>query len=185
MRNIQKQEIINLVVDSRKILLLTFFLFVVGVSCGIFLEICISQGEKEALQGFLSQYLFPLSKNTYYPNPFPIATLSYFIEFVILTLMGLTILGIPAGILIIMSKGIVIGFSCSILVSSFGLKGIVYILLTILPQSLFIIPAYLIACSLAFIIHKKKSSYILLNSLLFLMVFVGCAIEGLVFAILL
>ncbi len=59
--------------------------------------------------------------------------------------LGLTIIGIPAILLIVFIRGLILGFSVGFLVMQKGIIGIILSLLAVLPQNLFFIPAFIVA----------------------------------------
>lgn len=68
---------------------------------------------------------------------------------ILLFLLGLTIIGIPLIWLLVFVKGLVIGFSVGFIVNQLGLKGLLFVTVSIAPHNVIIIPLYIIASSLA------------------------------------
>lgn len=59
----------------------------------------------------------------------------------ILCVLGLTIIGLPLILIIIFFRGFVLGYTVGFLIRSMGIKGILFSLLSILPQNILIIPS--------------------------------------------
>jgi stage II sporulation protein M len=59
--------------------------------------------------------------------------------------LGLTMIGIPATLIIDVLKGYTIGFTVSFFVNSMGIKGIWFSLLSVMPQNIIYIPCIIIA----------------------------------------
>lgn len=59
--------------------------------------------------------------------------------------LGLTVIGIPLTLVIIFSRGFILGFTTGFLVQQKSFQGVLVILMTILPQNLLFIPVVLIA----------------------------------------
>lgn len=59
--------------------------------------------------------------------------------------LGLTMVGIPATLIIDVLKGYTIGFTVSFFVNSMGIKGIWFSLLSVMPQNIIYIPCIIIA----------------------------------------
>lgn len=68
----------------------------------------------------------------------------------LLWLFGIIIIGVPLTFCIISLRGFVIGFTVSFLFKEFGLNGILFSLLAILPQNIFIIPGLIIISVISF-----------------------------------
>lgn len=67
----------------------------------------------------------------------------------ILCLLGLTIVGIPIILIIIIIKGFTIGFTISFAISGMGIKGIWIAMAGVLPQNIIYIPCIIICSVLA------------------------------------
>lgn len=109
----------------------------------------------------------------------------------IIWILGLTSVGLLIIPLIIVWKGVAIGFTVGFLVKGFGLKGFTFSLAGLLPHYLFMIPGLLaigaVGTSNSIYIGKGRRSkinqmdineYSILMLLFFLIIIVGCCIEG-------
>lgn len=64
--------------------------------------------------------------------------------------LGLSLAGIPFLSFILFTKGMQVGFSCMLYIESYALKGIVGIVLTLIPFVLFELIAFLLLCAVAY-----------------------------------
>ncbi|WP_422443864.1 stage II sporulation protein M [Thermoanaerobacterium sp. DL9XJH110] len=60
-----------------------------------------------------------------------------------LCVLGLTVIGLPLILALIFFRGFVLGFTVGFFIGELGIKGIIFSLLSILPQNIIIIPAIL------------------------------------------
>ncbi len=79
-------------------------------------------------------------------------------------ILGLTVLGVPLVLLFIFIKGAILGFTSSFIISQMGSKGILFIIYSLIPQNLIIMPAFIFysASSLAialFIFNNRILKY--------------------------
>lgn len=59
--------------------------------------------------------------------------------------LGLTVIGIPLTLIIIFSRGFILGFTTGFLIQQKSFQGILVVLLTVLPQNILFVPVILIA----------------------------------------
>lgn len=172
------------------------FVFSLGLSIGIFMELLLSAADRENIGLFLDSYVF---ENLAGIDLLPVFLQSIFINFglfFIMILAGISIIGFPAILLALLYKGASLGFSSALLIDTLGVKGVFTILLTLAPQNIILLPALLIAAiaslSLAFSllatgpkgIKKSLTSYagnfITCYLVIGVSLFVGCLIETLI-----
>ena len=207
MRKYRPQEVISLLTNSNSTFALSIFFFLAGISAGVFLVLIMDPSEKGTVSSYLMQY-FTAADTFEYPNPFFSSMSSNLLLLIIITLAGLSIFGFPIALLAIMYKGMALGFSASLLIDSMALKGAFTVLITMVPQNMIIIPAFIVAVTAAenYGLLKIKtigggsrssvrnntskknttnmlSSFLFLNLLLTATITVGCIIEALLFPI--
>ena len=165
-------------------------LFISGFLMGIFLSKYMELSDTNTLTSFINVITTSMDKYQYFVNEFFIGIV--FILFVFL--LGTSIIGIPLISLIIFSKGLQIGFSCTLFLATYQFKGILGICLTLFPQLLFdtlatfIISASAIQLSMylmySCISNQKIDSKKLLNNVLndisisFIIVFIGSYLKA-------
>lgn len=128
----------------KQVYLYISILVVVGFCMGIFLSNYIDVKDTANLSAYLTTVNDGVDKYDYFVNQFFIGIL--FILFVFL--LGTSIIGIPVVSFITFTKGLQIGFSCALFVCTYQMKGIVGILLTLLPQVIMdLLATFLISAS--------------------------------------
>lgn len=105
-------------------------------------------------------------------------------------LLGLTVIGFPLILMIIFTRGFVLGFTVVFLIQQKGLWGALIALLAIFPPNLLSLPAYILAAAAAinfslFLIKAKNTtlanyalSYLILMIVLGLIMLAAALIEG-------
>lgn len=115
-----------------------------GILVGILLSNYIDVNDSKTLSSYLTTIDSGVNKYDYFIGQFFSGIV--FITFVFL--LGTSIIGIPIISFIAFTKGLQIGFSAALFVCTYHLKGIVGILLTLLPQVAFdLIATFLISAS--------------------------------------
>lgn len=190
----------GLAFESTGAILLSVFLFLTGISTGIFLELTMAADEKSNLASYLQQFL-STDSTVDYPNPFTASlTNNLFLLFVIF-LAGLSVLGVPVALAALLYKGVALGFSCGLIMESLSTRGITVILTALVPQNLLLIPVFLLATAAAFnyarialasrkvpikkSLRETSSYYILLILFMAFIVVIACAIETVLYPIVL
>lgn len=111
---------------------------------GVVVSNSIDVSDVKNLSAYLTTIDSGIDKYDYFVSQF--FTGIVFILFVFL--LGTSIAGIPIISFIAFTKGLQIGFSCALFLCSYQLKGIVGILITLIPQVLFdLVAAFLISAS--------------------------------------
>lgn len=104
-----------------------------GIVSGLLFSSFIDVNDIQQLSSFLTMIDEGVDAYTYFVNSF----FSSVILIVFLFFLGTSIVGVPLISFFAFSKGLQIGFSCALFVYTYKLKGIVGILLTLLPQIVF------------------------------------------------
>lgn len=148
MRKNKWHEAFQLAAGSRAALLLSTILFLSGSSAGVFLELAMDSNEKQLMAQFLRAFLAAGGNSA--PNPFELLASGIELNLFLLAMMmlaGLSAIGFPAAHLIVLYKGMAIGFSASLILETSASRGIPSLLLSMLPQNLLLIPAFLLAAA--------------------------------------
>lgn len=115
-----------------------------GLCMGIILSNYIDINDIHNLSSYLTTIDSHVNKYDYFISQFFTGIL--FILFVFL--LGTSVAGIPIISFVVFTKGLQIGFSCALFVATYQMKGIVGILLTLLPQVFFdLLATFLISAS--------------------------------------
>lgn len=187
---------------DKKTLLVSSFIFLTGISTGVFLELTMSPEEKSGLAIYLQQYLAMDSGTFQYPNPFFSSLAGNLLLLLIIFLAGLSVLGFPAAPVVLGYKGMALGFCTGLIAETLKSRGILVVLTSLLPQNLILIPAFILASSSALnygilsLRSRKKSgikknlneisgSYICLMIALAIAVIAACGIEAILYPVVL
>ncbi len=150
MKKYKIQQVSSLALGNQKAIFLSAFLFLIGISAGVFLELSMDSADKMHAAQFLNQYLYVNDASGIdYGNPFFSSTGANLFLLILMMLSGLSTIGFPAAYLIIIYKGMALGFSAGLILENFAISGIATILVSMVPQNLLLIPAFILAASAA------------------------------------
>ncbi|SKC72417.1 stage II sporulation protein M [Maledivibacter halophilus] len=180
--------------------LMTYFFvllfFMIGISAGAFMSKALTETENKELIGYLRDF-FSIVDSKAIDN-FSILKQSLLNNFqtgIIIWVLGVTVIGIPFILLLIGLRGFIIGFTVGFFVKQMGLKGVIFSLVSILPQNILIVPATIfigvlgISFSLMLIRSKtrKNKQYNIVNqfflystviAVVHIVITVGCLVEA-------
>lgn len=168
----------------------------VGISSGAFTVKALSDQHKGELISYMESFFQILSQKSF--DAFSVLKQSLInnLQTGILTwILGVTIIGIPLILLIIVIRGFILGFTVGFLIEQMGLSGFFFSIFAILPQNLFIIPGIIIiaviAISFSVMIIKSKLNknyqidmgrqfmlYSTVISMVFLVILIGSIVEA-------
>ena len=188
--------IISSMQGNLKILLGVLFSLILGVSLGAFNEVQLSYGAKENIQEFLNSTMFTSGTSDE-------TTLSQLLLksistngglFLIILIAGISIFAFPAVFFALIYKGASLGFASALLMDTLGMKGVLLIVLKLLPSNLFLVPALILAATsslkLSFgllsagssnfkrKLQSKAGPYLIFQGILGIIVLGGCFIEA-------
>ncbi len=122
------------------LLALVLILFLMGLTFGVLAANVLEKEQQQDLIGFVNQGLHggAFLQNNIYTRQTVISNLQtvFFLFF-----MGISVIGVPLALLLIFTRGFILGFSFSFLFQAMGYKGLALSILGILPHNLFILPA--------------------------------------------
>ena len=120
--------------------ILILILFLMGIIFGVLATSVLDPAQRDNLLSYLNQGLRGeiFISNSVYTRQTIIANIKtvFFLFF-----MGISVIGVPLALLLIFTRGFIIGYSTSFLLKTMGFKGLVLILTGVIPHNLFIIPA--------------------------------------------
>ncbi len=141
MRRGMSTAITSLVTGNFAILAAVAFCFLMGISLGAFTALLLSAEAKEGIRSFLDfNLLLSGPTGNVFPDLFLKSAFVNFGLFLIILLAGVTIIGFPAAFLALLYKGAALGFSSALLMDTLHAKGVLLVLLTLLPPNLILIP---------------------------------------------
>jgi stage II sporulation protein M len=121
------------------LLALVFILFVMGVIFGALAVRVLDKTQVTDLMNYLNQGLHgPITNNQAYTRQTIIANVQmvFFLFF-----MGISVIGVPLALLLVFTRGFILGFSTGFLFQTMGVKGFVLTMAGIVPHNLLFIPA--------------------------------------------
>ncbi|MDD3839173.1 MAG: stage II sporulation protein M [Clostridia bacterium] len=193
-----KTFIVEHISNHLMIYIIVFFCFVAGISAGAYTVGSISSEQKEELSDFLKSSSTILDDDSLDNNIiFKRSLINNFQSLGLIWILGITIIGIPAILIVVGIKGFIIGFTVGFLINQMNFKGIVFVLLSILPQNIIFVPATIVMGVMAisyslFILRIKKKGkwvdkqllkrqfllYILVFFILSIIFLLGCIMES-------
>lgn len=210
MKKYKLETVASLAFANRRAIMISAFLFLIGISAGVFLELSMAESDKMHAAEFLNQYLYldtGSSDQLQYPNPFFSSTGSNLFMLAVMFISALSQIGFPVAYIVLIYKGMALGFSAGLLLERFAADGAAALCTSLLPQNLILIPAFIVAAATSqnhalSSLHQhasnrrraagnKKSSrkpssgcdcLIIVYILLALAVITGCAVESIIFA---
>jgi stage II sporulation protein M len=121
-----------------------FFLlvaFVIGVCAGAFTVNGLSTAQKDELSNYFQGFLGLLNNQSVDSSELFSAALIENLKIVAaLWVLGVTIIGIPFIYLLIGIKGFITGFSSGFIISSIGMKGVLFTIFALLPKEIILVP---------------------------------------------
>ena len=173
--------------------------FIAGISAGIFLELMMNPDKKADVVQYLLQLPVTGPSNMNFPNPFSASFANNLLLLLLVFTAGLSVFLFTAALPVLFYKGLTIGFSTCLIMEALSFKGISLITLSIMPQNILIVPAFIFAAAgctnyallklpgrrgfrnreTPISIKHYCSSFILPAA----MIFLGCIVEGLLFPI--
>lgn len=124
------------------LVILVLILFIMGGIFGSFSAWCLNDFQKQELFTYAQTGLqlpqSSLNEPDVYVGRIIITNLQtvFFLFF-----MGISVIGVPLALLLLFTKGFILGFTVAFLLQMFGLKGLLLLIVGVLPHNLLLIPA--------------------------------------------
>lgn len=170
--------------------------FSIGLAIGGFTIKSLGDGDKQELLTYMNSFFKVYSEESVSGlTVFFQSAKNNFFSILIIWVLSLTIIGVPAALIVVGFRGFILGFSVGFFIDSMGLKGLIFSLIGITLQNIVYIPCLLItaALSLTFsmsVIKRKKGknfygqknegvlSYSMIIGIIFLVTLIGSLVEG-------
>lgn len=122
------------------LLALVTILFFMGIIFGVLAAGVLERDQIEMLVNFIHQSFH--TKSNYINHAYTRQTIVANIQTVFfLFFMGISVIGVPLALLLIFTRGFILGFSIGFLFQNLGFKGFILALTGVVPHNLLIIPA--------------------------------------------
>jgi stage II sporulation protein M len=118
---------------------LVLILFLMGIIFGVLAAGVLDKHQKIDLLNYLNQGLHgQITQNQVYTRQTILANIQmvFFLFF-----MGISVIGVPLALLLVFTRGFILGFSSGFLFQTMGLKGFILTMVGIIPHNLLFIPA--------------------------------------------
>lgn len=136
------------------------FIFILGVVSGSVAVKSLTLGQKKELIECLSLFMTCLARDNIENPSFLAVAVQELKSLFCIWLMGITVIGLPFALLILLVKGFIIGFTVGFLTQQMIVKGIIFAVLAVLPHNLLAVPVYIVASaaavSFSFFLLKKR-----------------------------
>lgn len=121
--------------QNKKILNILILLSIIGFILGIIFVVFIAKNDHTYIKEYMSQYIKNINDgNINYLVCFKDNFLINIVIFIFIFLLGISVIGIPIIVLIYFTKIFIIGFSITSFILSFKLKGLLYVLIYLIPN---------------------------------------------------
>ncbi|MBB3867324.1 stage II sporulation protein M [Geobacillus sp. NFOSA3] len=143
--------------------LFVIVLFLMGVIFGAIVVNSLNFSQKQDLYYYLTQFFGQVSKGNI-ASAHDMFQQSYFHNLKYVALMwvlGISIIGLPIILILLFLKGIVVGFTVGFLVNQMGWQGFLLSFVSVMPQNLIIIPAFVImgVISVSFSLQMVRNQF--------------------------
>lgn len=177
LKNIVKSKINQ----NKKILGFIILLFVIGFIAGTVFMTILSKTDQSYVKEYMSSYIENIQNNNLnYLSCFKESFLANILLFIVIFLLGISVIGIPIIIFIYFFKSFILGFSITTFILAFGLKGMLYTIIFLIPHILIytlltILTIYAVKVSIYFIysiFHKLDiNSKVIMNQYFKILIF--------------
>lgn len=152
-----KMAISKHVREHSSIYLFVFVLFLMGVIFGAIIVNSMTFSQKEDLYFYLNRFFGQVSEGKVATsNEMFQQSFLHNIKYLgLMWILGISIIGLPVILIMLFLKGIVVGFSVGFLVNQMGWKGFLMSFVSVFPQNLLMIPAFLIMSTAGIAISLK------------------------------
>ncbi|WP_426982502.1 stage II sporulation protein M [Bacillus cabrialesii] len=159
-----KDMFLGHVKDHLSLYIFVSVLFFMGVIFGAIIVNSMTISQKEDLYYYLSQFFGQLSdgKQASASDMFGQSIFHNAKYLGLMWILGISVIGMPLIFIMIFLKGIVVGFTVGFLVNQMGISGFFLSFVSVLPQNVLLIPAYLImgTCAIAFSLKLIRQLFV-------------------------
>jgi stage II sporulation protein M len=152
MKNQSLKHIISIhIKEHSSIYLFITVLFMMGIVFGAIVVNSLSPGQKQDLYLYLSRFFGQVVEGEFAnSNDLFLQSYMHHLKYIgLMWILGISIIGLPIILILLFLKGIVVGFTVGFLVNQLGWEGFLLSFVSVLPQNLIIIPAFIIIGTIA------------------------------------
>lgn len=136
--------------DNMHLYMFVSILFIMGVVFGALMVNALTLEQKQDLARYLGNFFQTISlggENMVRPSLMQTFGL-HFKWIMLLWLLGVSVVGLPLILVLDFLKGLLVGFTVGVLISQYSWKGMLFVLVSVAPQNILIVPVLMI-CSVA------------------------------------
>lgn len=182
---------------SKECTAMLFFVFIFGISTGVFFEVMMNTDIKSDMQYYLQSLLrSPIDTTTGGSSFIALmgSIITNILAIALIALSGYTRFSYPASSLILLIKGLSLGYCCALILETLALKGVFIIVLSLFPQNTLLIPTIFISANIAInkasshkykknkgtvrSFHASDTPYLYANAFLCIIVIVSCILQS-------
>lgn len=153
-----KETIKNHIINNGKEYIIVTIIFVIGIFLGVLFINNVNEAQKVEISTYLNNFIEKL-KNTEILDNMELLKTSIgqnLILGIMIWFFGTTVIGIPVVFGIILYRGFCMGYTIAVSISILGLsKGLIFVIISLLLQSIFFIPAILALAVSGFKLYKS------------------------------
>lgn len=196
MASLLNERITRNIKENIGVYFIIILFFSIGLAVGGFTIKSLGSGDKQELLAYMNSFFKIYSGES--ASGFTVfmqSAKNNFLSILIMWILSLTVIGVPALLIVVGFRGFILGFSIGFFIEGMGLKGLVFSLVGIIPQNIIYIPCILVAAALSLtfsisVIKKKRSKgfygqsgsmvipYSMTIGIIFLITLLGSLVEG-------
>lgn len=124
---------------------LIIIILTLGISIGAISATLLNDAQKNELINYLNSFFNIITENNLESGLIlKVSILNILKAIGLIWILSISIIGIPLLLLYIIFRGFILGFTTSFLFTEMGFKGVIFSLLAVMPQNLFLLPALVI-----------------------------------------
>lgn len=163
--NIKLNKVKRSIKNQKKIYLLLGIIFTIGMLIGLLLLLFLSKNDKKIVVNEIYNFFNSIknSNNINYSTSLLNSLFKNGIYVLSIWLFGLSVIGLPIVIIMLMFKGFIFGFSISSIIYTYKIKGILGAFLYIFPHQILYIIIYLVLSFYSVSFSYRLFSYLFLK----------------------
>lgn len=150
--------------DNQSIYTFTIILLMMGVIFGAVVVNSLALSEKQDLYIYLNQFFGQVSEGQFASSEAMLGqSFTHYLKYIgLMWILGLSIIGLPIILILLFLKGVVVGFTVGFLVNQMEWQGLFLSFVSILPQNLILVPAFIVVStvSVSFSIKMIQQQFI-------------------------
>ncbi|GFR34284.1 stage II sporulation protein M [Thermobrachium celere] len=124
--------------------------FAIGLSVGAFTSKALDTDSKQNILIFMNNFFHTIGNENVESKAVFVRAFKNNIQFIIIIwLLCLTYIGVPIVFLVDLFRGFILGFTISFCIQSMGLKGLLFLIIAVVPQNIIYVPCIIVASALA------------------------------------